>query len=159
MIDEHDLIVGYTYRLINKFSLELSGREMPFPIVPSTFKSFFVFSYAYLYRYRKTESSKVEANDAIDITSTSVAPYCRRYYCERSFANILMEFKGKQTPSAYHIVKRASKLKVINDDALQKIRAIKRKERTLDFQYTLLGNVQVYKYSDLVDQIDSMAQQ
>ena len=75
------------------------------------FPAFFTYYYVYFYRYIKG-GSRPELNDAMDLTNLWLIPYCKAYYCERSFGHTLrVDIQGRSPLSQWEIIQRTHKVK------------------------------------------------
>lgn len=150
-INERDLNIVLIHTIINQYSQKWFGKSIPIDIHPSSFKSFFIFAYTYYYRYLKNNDVRIETNDAIDFLNTFVSPYCERYYAEKKFTNIMRQYQGKFTPSAYELAKRIFKQGYLEEE---KMRILRSKKERINHRYKLLSGVQIYDYSDFIHHID-----
>ncbi len=150
-IDERDLNIILIQIIINRYSQKWFGKTIPIDINPSSFKSFFIFGYTYYYRYIKNNEVKIETNDAIDLLNTIVSPYCEHYYAEKKFTNIMRQYQGKFTPSAFELAKRVFKQGYLDEE---KLRILRRHKERIDYRYRLLSGTRIHDFSEFVDHIN-----
>ncbi len=150
-IDERDLNIILIQTIISRYSQKWFGKTVPIDIHPSSFKSFFVFGYTYYYRYIKNSEVRIEPNDAIDLLNTIVSPYCEHYYAERKFTNIMRQYQGKFTPSAFALAKRIYKKGYIDEE---KLLILRRHKERFNYRYRLLSGTQIYDFGEFIDCIN-----
>ena len=150
-LDERDLCV-YIWKVVNAFSREWFKISIPHAdFSPANFPSFYVFFYAYYFRYVKNSTVKPDLNDFIDLLNCSATPYCARYYCEATFAHILRnEVKGREPPTAFQLIKKTYKKGLISSEVYQAQRKAKDK---LSSTAPLLEHTDIYSFAEMRAQI------
>jgi hypothetical protein len=150
-LDERDLGV-YIWKVVRDFGREWFDIDIP-PEDCNTvnFPAFYVFFYAYYFRYIKNSNVKPDINDLIDLANCLVAPYCERYYCEATFAHILKEYvKGRKPPTAFELIKKIYKKGMIN----RQVYEARRKRKTkLSSTVALLEHSQIFTFTEMRSQI------
>jgi hypothetical protein len=144
--DERDLCV-HIWKVINEYSQ--MWFELDIPIANScsnNFPSFYAFFYSYYFRYVKNRDVKPELNDFIDLENCLAAPYCKRYYCESTFANVLNTVKGRKPPTAFHIVKKLYKTGYIKPEVYE---AQRREKDKLSRSRKLLLNTDIFSFAEM----------
>lgn len=149
-LDERDLCV-HVFKVINEYSQSWFNLSIPHAdICPLNFPSFYTFFYAYYFRIVKNRDMKLESNDFIDLENCMVAPYCERFYCEATFANVLNNIKGRKPPTAYRIVKKMYKMGLITSEVFN---AQRRNKEKLSSTSKLLMNTEILKFAEMRSQI------
>jgi hypothetical protein len=150
-LDERDLCVIIWMR-VNDFG----NKEFHINIPPAdcdalSFPSFYVFFYAYYFRYLKNSNVKPDLNDFIDLTNCLAVPYCERYYCENTFASILRDYvRGRIPPTAFHLIKKLHQKGLIAAEIYQAQRENKAK---LGRTALLLEHTEVFNLTEMRSQI------
>ena len=118
-LDERDLGM-HIWKVVSDFGREWFKIDIPLADCNAVnFPAFYVFFYAYYFRYVKSSNVKPDINDFIDLANCSVAPYCEKYYCEATFAHILNEYvKGRKPPTAFELTKKTHKKGLISQEFL-----------------------------------------
>lgn len=149
-LDERDLGVTVWSR-VNKYGKEWFDIDIPHSdATPRNFPSFYVFHYAYYFRFVKNKATP-ELNDFIDLSNCMAAPYCERFYTEARFAHILRHHvQGREPPSIRELIKRTYKKGLIGH---QTYKDAKRKNGGLGRRYKLLPSTGIFSLSEMLDQI------
>jgi len=145
-IDERDLNVVVVDKICG-YAREWFGSEVPLFASPSIFRGFYTYFYTYFFRYIKKQEITVSSNDAVDLANTIVAPYCRRYCAEHSFASTLKEFQGRFTSTVIAIAKRGymtGRWEERDWDFIRKHRSL------FDKKYKLLSGVEILSYRNFI---------
>ena len=150
-LDETALITIIFSRILqyakNNFKIEIPHADCTY----NNFPSFFVFYYAYYFRYIRNKKASPEINDFIDLSNTLAAPYCERYFCESKFANLLrLQVKNHIPPSAFNIAKKMYKEGMIESERFEKIKNEKEK---FNKKPGLLPNTEIVKFSEMKKEI------
>jgi hypothetical protein len=132
----HDFVAGRDVLLTSTSMQELRK-------VPNILRS--------LFRYVKSSNVKPDINDFIDLANCSATPYCERYYCEATFANILREYvKGRKPPTAFQLIKKTYKKGLITQEIYEAQRQGKAKlSRTIP----LLEHTEIFNFTEMRSQI------
>jgi hypothetical protein len=150
-LDERDLGV-YISKVVNDLSREWFNISIPPADCNAiNFPAFYVFFYAYYFRYIKSNNVKLDINDIVDLANCSATPYCERYYCEATFAHILNAYvKGRRPPTAFELIKKTYKKGLINKEVYESQRRSKAK---LSIPSTLLDRTQIFNLAEMRKQI------
>ncbi len=106
MLDERDLC-AFIWAKVNEYSAKWFKVEIPPADCSSVnFPSFYTFYYTYFFRYMKNRDVLPEPNDFVDLTHCMAAPYCERYYAERTFGTLLgSNVKDHRPPTSKQLAK------------------------------------------------------
>ncbi len=149
--DERDLGV-HIWKSVNDFGREWFQINIPLADCNAVnFPAFYVFFYAYYFRYVKNSNVKLDINDFIDLLNCLATPYCERYYCEATFAHILHKYvKGRKPPTAFQLVKKMYKEGLITREIYEAQRQGKAKlSRTI----SLLEHTEIFNFTEMRSQI------
>lgn len=150
-LDERDLGV-HIWNVVSSFGREWFKIDIPPADCNAiNFPSFYVFFYAYYFRYVKNNNVKQDTNDFIDLVNCSVVPYCERYYCEATFAHILKEYvKGRRPPTAFELIKKVYKKGLITPEVYK---AQRQGKAVLSNTTELLKQTQIFNFTEMRTQI------
>jgi len=145
-LDERDLCV-YIWSRVNECAQEwFDIRIPPADVNARDFPAFYVFFYAYYFRFVKNKVT-AQLNDFIDLANCLAAPYCDRFYGEAKFTQILRGYvQGREPPSTLQVIKRVYKKGLIDSQTYQ---AARQKRATLGQRYTLLPTTTVFTLSEM----------
>lgn len=150
-LDERDLGM-YIWKVVNDFGREWFRTGIPPADCNAVnFPAFYVFFYAYYFRYVKSSNVKPDVNDFIDLVNCLATPYCERYYCEATFANILRGYvKGREPPTAFELIKKTYRKGLITEEIYEAQRQGKAKlSRTIP----LLEHTEILNFAEMRSQI------
>lgn len=150
-LDERKLLYVIWLR-VNELGKQWFNIDIPPADLKSqNFPAWFVYHYAQYYRYVKNGNVTPEANDFNDFIHCSVAPYCERYYCEKTFSNVLNHSVKGHTPSSLESMNKL----LLKDGQISKelYERANKAFKILAPHEPLLVNTNVYKYSELKSQL------
>ncbi len=150
-LDERDLSV-HIFQVVSNLGREWFQIDIqPADCNAVNFPAFYVFFYAYYFRYVKSSNVKPDINDFIDLQNCSATPYCERYYCEATFANILREYvKGRKPPTAFQVMKKMYKKGLITQEIYE---AQQRGKTKLSRTIPLLEHTEIFNFTEMRSQI------
>jgi hypothetical protein len=150
-LDERDLCI-YIYNVVNDYGREWFDIDIPpADSHPANFPSFYVFFYAYYFRYVKNKDVRPELNDFIDLANCLAATYSERFYCEATFATILRNYvQGRKPPVAFQLMKKLYKKGLIDTEVY---RAQRKNKSMLNRTAPLLEHTEIFNFTEMRSQI------